>query len=194
MCITFSNNIKLFTTYEKVLNDDSTISITIPILNVGDIINIAFKIEDDIENINISYIFTRISDNEEIKGVSVYDENNILPNEISNDYPKSRYLLYELNEIVDSTTLTKEEKKTMLSEILTNITLENNGIYYQMLLDTINKYIELQSESNMSMAFVNSVFSQRQTSIVETSPAFVSRDVSGRIFSQSYVSSSDDDN
>ena len=61
-----------------------------------------------------------------------------------------------------------------------------------MLLDTINKYIELQSESNMSMAFVNSVFSQRQTSIVETSPSFVSRDVSGRIFSQSYVSSDED--
>jgi hypothetical protein len=45
----------------------------------------------------------------------------------------------------------------------------------------------------MSMAFVNSVFSQRQTSIVETSPSYVSRDVSGRIFSQSYVSSDDDD-
>ena len=193
MCITFPNNIKLFTTYEKVLNDDNTFSITIPILNVGDIINIAFKIEDDIQNINISYIFTRISDNMEIKGVSVFDENNILPNEISNDYPKSRYLLYELNEIVDSITLTKEEKKTMLSEIRKNINPENNGIYYQMLLDTINKYIELQSESNMSMAFVNSVFSQRQTSIVETSPAFVSRDVSGRIFTQSYISSDEDD-
>ena len=101
-------------------------------------------------------------------------------------------MLHDLNKIVDSTTLSKEEKKNMLSEIRTNITVENNGIYYQMLLDTINKYIELQSESNMSMAFVNSVFSQRQTSIVETSPSFVSRDVSGRIFSQSYVSSDED--
>ena len=36
--------------------------------------------------------------------------------------------------------------------------VENNGIYYQMLLDTINKYIELQNDSNRSMAFVNSVF------------------------------------
>jgi len=196
MCITFSNNIKLFTTYQKVSNeDDETFSIKIPILNVGDTINIAFKIEDDSTHVeNISYSFIRVSDNMEIKGVSVFDENNILPKEISIDYPKSRYLLHDLNEIVDSTTLTKEEKKNMLSEIRTNITVENNGIYYQMLLDTINKYIELQSESNMSMAFVNSVFSQRQTSIVETSPSFVSRDVSGRIFSQSYVSSSDDDN
>jgi uncharacterized protein YegL len=194
MCITFSNNIKLFTTYEKVLNDDDgTISITIPILNVGDIINIAFKIEDDIQNISISYIFTRISDNEQINGTSVFDENNILPKEISIDYPISRYLINDMNEIVDSTTLTKEEKKSMLSDIKKDISLENNGIYYQMLLDTINKYIELQSDSNMSMAFVNSVFSQRQTSIVETSPAFVSRDVSGRIFSQSYISSDEDD-
>jgi hypothetical protein len=194
MCITFSNNIKLFTTYQKVSNEDDTFSITIPILNVGDIINIAFKIEDDSTHVeNISYSFIRISDNMEIKGVSDFDENNILPKEISIDYPKSRYLLHDLNEIVDSTTLTKEEKKNMLSEIRTNITLENNGIYYQMLLDTINKYIELQSESNMSMAFVNSVFSQRQTSIIETSPSFVSRDVSGRIFSQSYISSSSDD-
>jgi uncharacterized protein YegL len=195
MRITFPNNIKLFTTYEKVSNDDDdTFSITIPILNVGDTINIAFKIEDDSTHIeNISYIFIRISDNTEIKGVSVFDENNILPKEISIDYPKSRYLIHDLNEIVDSTSLSKEEKKNMLIDIRKDITLENNGIYYQMLLDTINKYIELQSESNMSMAFVNSVFSQRQTSIVETSPSFVSRDVSGRIFSQSYVSSDDDD-
>jgi len=43
MCITFPNNIKLFTTYEKVSNDDNeTYSIRIPILNVGDTINIAF--------------------------------------------------------------------------------------------------------------------------------------------------------
>jgi uncharacterized protein YegL len=196
LCITFPNNIKLFTTYQKVLNDDTTFSITIPILNVGDIINIAFKIENDnfdIENMNISYTFIRVSDNEEINGVSVFDENNILPKEISIDYPKSRYLINDINEIVDSTSLTKEEKKNMLIEIRKDINPENNGIYYQMLLDTINKYIELQSESNMSMAFVNSVFSQRQTSIVETSPSFVSRDVSGRLFSQSYVSSSDDD-
>jgi hypothetical protein len=117
-----------------------------------------------------------------------------LPKEISTDYPLSRYLLHDLNEIIDSTTLSKEEKKNMLSEIRAHIIPENNGIYYQMLLDTVNKYIGLQSESNMSMAFVNSVFSQRQTSIVETSPAFVSRDVSGRIFTQSYVSSDDDDN
>ena len=194
MCITFPNNIKLFTTYQKVSNeDDDTFSIKIPILNVGDTINIAFKIEDDSTHVeNISYIFIRISDNTEITGVSIFDENNILPKEISTDYPKSRYLLHDLNKIVDSTSLSKEEKKNMLSEIRTNITVENNGIYYQMLLDTINKYIELQSESNMSMAFVNSVFSQRQTSIVETSPAFVSRDVSGRIFSQSYVSSDED--
>jgi uncharacterized protein YegL len=196
ICITFPNNIKLFTTYEKVSNDDDdTFSITIPILNVGDTINIAFKIEDDSTHIeNISYIFIRISDNTEIKGVSVFDENNILPKEISIDYPKSRYLIHDLNEIVDSASLSKEEKKNMLIDIRKDITLENNGIYYQMLLDTINKYIELQSESNMSMAFVNSVFSQRQTSIVETSPQFVSRDVSGRIFSQSYVSSDEDDN
>ena len=195
MCITFPNNIKLFTTYEKISNDDNeTFSIKIPILNVGDTINIAFKIEDDNQNIIISFSFNRISDNAEINGLSIFDENNILPKEISTDYPISRYLLHDLNEIVDSTTLSKEEKKNMLSEIRVHIIPENNGIYYQMLLDTVNKYIGLQSESNMSMAFVNSVFSQRQTSIVETSPAFVSRDVSGRIFSQSYVSSDDDDN
>ena len=196
MCITFPNNIKLFTTYEKVSNDDDTFSITIPILNVGDTINISFKIEDDMtnenKNINISYIFNRISDNAEINGLSIFDENNILPKEISTDYPISRYLLHELNEIVDSTTLSKEEKKNMLTEIRTHINPENNGIYYQMLLDTINKYIELQTDSNMSMAFVNSVFSQRQTSIVETSPAFVSRDVSGRIFTQSSSINNDD--
>ena len=151
------------------------------------------KIEDESRHVeNISYIFTRISDNTEIKGVSVFDENNILPKEISTDYPKSRYLLHDLNEIVDSTTLSKEEKKNMLSEIRKDISVENNGIYYQMLLDTINKYIELQTESNMSMAFVNSVFSQRQTSIVETSPSFVSRDISGRLFTQSYISSDED--
>ena len=196
ICITFPNNIKLFTTYQKVSNEDNnTFSITIPILNVGDTINIAFKIEDDLTHIeNISYIFIRISDNTEIKGVSVFDENNILPKEISIDYPKSRYLLHDLNEIVDSTSLSKEEKKNMLSEIRKDITVENNGIYYQMLLDTINKYIELQSYSNMSMAFVNSVFSQRQTSIVETSPQYVSRDVSATLFTQSNMSSDDDDN
>ena len=194
ICITFPNNIKLFTTFQKVSNeDDDTFSITIPILNVGDTINIAFKIEDDTQNINISYIFIRISDNTEITGVSIFDENNILPKEISIDYPKSRYLLHDLNEIVDSTSLSKEEKKNMLSEIRKDITVENNGIYYQMLLDTINKYIELQNDSNRSMAFVNSVFSQRQTSIVETSPQFVSRDVSATLFTQSNVSSDEDD-
>ena len=195
MCITFPNNIKLFTTYQKVSNEDNdTFSITVPILNVGDTINIAFKIEDESTHVeNISYIFIRISDNTEITGVSIFDENNILPKEISIDYPKSRYLLHDLNEIVDSTSLSKEEKKNMLSEIRTNITVENNGIYYQMLLDTINKYIELQNDSNRSMAFVNSVFSQRQTSIVETSPQFVSRDVSATLFTQSNVSSDEDD-
>ena len=194
ICITFPNNIKLFTTFQKVSNeDDDTFSITIPILNVGDTINIAFKIEDDTQNINISYIFIRISDNTEITGVSIFDENNILPKEISVDYPKSRYLLHDLNEIVDSTSLSKEEKKNMLSEIRKDITVENNGIYYQMLLDTINKYIELQNDLNRSMAFVNSVFSQRQTSIVETSPQFVSRDVSATLFTQSNVSSDEDD-
>ena len=195
MCITFPNNIKLFTTYQKVSNEDNdTFSITVPILNVGDTINIAFKIEDESTHVeNISYIFIRISDNTEITGVSIFDENNILPKEISIDYPKSRYLLHDLNEIVDSTSLSKEEKKNMLSEIRKDITVENNGIYYQMLLDTINKYIELQNDSNRSMAFVNSVFSQRQTSIVETSPQFVSRDVSATLFTQSNVSSDEDD-
>jgi hypothetical protein len=74
--------------------DDDTFSITIPILNVGDTINIAFKIEDDNKNIIISFSFNRISDNEEINGLSIFDENNILPKEISSDYTISRYLLH----------------------------------------------------------------------------------------------------
>jgi uncharacterized protein YegL len=192
ICFTFDENIKLFTTYENILNDDQTISIKIPIVNTGDAFNIAFKNNNSELNVKINYTFTRVSDDVEINGISVFDENNILPKEITVYYPDSKYILYEHDLIINSNTLTKEDKKNMLIEIRNNINIENNGIYCEMLLNTINSSIELQNNLYIPLESVNRNISIRQSSNTQTSPVCVSRCVSNTIFSNSQLS--DDEN
>ncbi len=191
ICFNFEKNVKLFTTYEKVINDDETISIKIPIVNLGDVLNIAFKNNNE-SNVKISYTFTRVCDNVEINGLSVFDENNILPEEITIYYPISRYILDEFNIIINSNIYSKEDKKNMLIELKKNINIQNNGLYYEMLLDTINSSIEIQNNSYTPLSFLNRDISMRQSSNTQTSPAYVSRCVSDTIFNNSYLS--DDEN
>lgn len=190
ICITFEKDIKLFTTYEQILNDDETISIKIPIVNIGDVLNIAFKNNNIVErNVKISYTFTRVCDNTEINGISVFDENNVLPKEITIDYPNSRYILDEFNTIINSNILRKED---MLTELRKNVNIENHGIYYEMLLDTINSSIEIQNNVHTPMNVLNRNVSMRQSSNTQTSPNYIAHCVSNTIFTNSVLD--DDDN
>lgn len=190
ICITFEKDIKLFTTYEQILNDEETISIKIPIVNIGDVLNIAFKNNNIVErNIKISYTFTRVCDNTEINGVSVFDDNNVLPKEIIIDYPNSRYILDEFNTIINSNILRKED---MLIELRKNVNVENHGIYYEMLLDTINSSIEVQNNVETPLNVINRNISIRQSSNTQTSPNYIAHCVSNTIFTNSVLD--DDDN
>jgi hypothetical protein len=77
-------------------------------------------------------------------------------------------------------------------DTITSCYIQNNGLYYEMLLDTINSSIEIQNNSYTPLSFLNRDISMRQSSNTQTSPAYVSRCVSDTIFSNSYLS--DDEN
>jgi hypothetical protein len=184
--ISFSNNITLFTS-NKVINDEhGNTKLIIPIINIGDVHNIAFKFNDtNIEDIDISYILIKNDDNSIQNGKSQYDRDRILSKEVTHDFPLLRYILHDINLIVESSTLSKDDKKTQLIEIRNTISIENNGIYYDILLETINGYIESYERENLPMEKMNRQISVRLTSETETSPCDVSRDISGRYFTNS---------
>jgi len=184
--ISFSSNITVFTS-NKVINDEhGNTKLIIPIINIGDVHNIAFKFNDtNIEDIDISYTFIKNDDNSVQNGKSQYDKDKILSKEVTHDFPLLRYILYDINLIVESSMLSKDDKKSQLIEIRNTISIENNGIYYDILSETINGYIESYERENLPMEKMNRQISVRLTSETETSPCDVSRDISGRYFTNS---------
>ena len=184
--ISFSSNITVFTS-NKVINDEhGNTKLIIPIINIGDVHNIAFKFNDtNIDDIDISYTFIKNDDNSIQNGKSQYDKDRILSKEVTHDFPLLRYILNDINLIVESSVLSKDDKKSQLIEIRNAISIENNGIYYDILLETINGYIESYERENLPMEKMNRQISIRLTSETETSPCDVSRDISGRYFTNS---------
>ena len=162
-------------------NDDGTYTVEVPLLNMNEALNIAF-LTDGIPL--ISYSFTK--GEEVVSGLSIFDTEGVLPIEISHHYPSSRQCRDRLNGIISNGTISSSEKQTLLRQLLSEMSIENLGNYFQELVQMIETIIQSLEPSNRN----NTQIQNRRSSAEQYASREVSSSSTSRILSENIRSAS----
>jgi uncharacterized protein YegL len=157
-------------------NADGSYSVTIPLLNMNEAFNIAYSSAEGAVPI-ISYSFTK--DGEISTGTSTADISGVLPVEISVHFPNSKRIKEQMNKIITDHSTNASQKQNFLRELLTQLSSEIHGIYFDELTQTINLTIQsLEVGNQHNTQLQNRRVAVEQQSQRGTSNASISRAVS----------------
>jgi hypothetical protein len=164
-------------------NEDGSFSVHLPILNVGEALNIALRTTGD--NLpQISYSLTR--DGVVSESVATVDTEGVLPDEISKHFPRSKIIKERMNEIITNQTTSSNEKQVLLRSLLAEINEEMHGNYFIEMKQTMESIIlSLDPANRNNMQMQNTATSATQSVRQNTSSRTASASLSANIRSNS---------